>query len=242
MNSTKTTQQLNGSARSNFQNPAAWAIPGMVRESDMDVIERLVCNKQQITPTELNAKCRKRELVFARQLCMHFSKKHTKQSLAQIGYRFGGKDHATVLHANKTISNLYDTETKVKTIVDDIESCIKGNMDARPLYIFKNTGKLLNLIEKYASIGGGECWLMQDPYLTKVKMIAQEEDIQNIDIVSHIDDGSGEIKPVKFASFQYSELVDEQVCECWAFVLMNGNTIRVKRPQAEMKNIFITQI
>ncbi len=53
---------------------------------------------------------RKREIVECRQLCMFFSKKLTKQSLRTIGWYFGRKDHATVLHAVKTIDNLIETD------------------------------------------------------------------------------------------------------------------------------------
>lgn len=55
-------------------------------------------------------KTRKREVVEARQLSMTFAKVFTNCSLRTIGDEFGGKDHATVLHAEKTINNLYETD------------------------------------------------------------------------------------------------------------------------------------
>ena len=51
---------------------------------------------------------------------MFFSKKLTKSSLASIGAHCGGKDHATVLHASKTVNNLVDTDKQFRTYVDDL--------------------------------------------------------------------------------------------------------------------------
>ena len=56
---------------------------------------------------------RKRELVQSRQLSMTILKEETTLSLAKIGAEYG-KDHATVLHAVKTINNLMDTDKKLR--------------------------------------------------------------------------------------------------------------------------------
>ena len=56
--------------------------------------------------TTLQSKTRKRHIVQARQLAMFFAKKLTKASLANIGQQIGHRDHATVLHACKTVDNL----------------------------------------------------------------------------------------------------------------------------------------
>jgi len=53
---------------------------------------------------------RKRKIVQARQTAMYFANKITKRSSSYIGQRIGQKDHATVLHAYKTINNLLDTD------------------------------------------------------------------------------------------------------------------------------------
>jgi hypothetical protein len=56
---------------------------------------------------------RKREKINARHLSMSLSKKYTNHSLAYIGTAHGGRDHATVLHACSTISNLIDTKDQL---------------------------------------------------------------------------------------------------------------------------------
>jgi chromosomal replication initiator protein len=73
----------------------------------------------------LQSKTRKREIVQARQVAMYFSKSLTKSSLATIGAQIGGKDHATVLHACKTVNNLMDTDKHFKSQMDDIEKKLK---------------------------------------------------------------------------------------------------------------------
>ncbi|MCK9168729.1 MAG: hypothetical protein M0O94_09230 [Bacteroidales bacterium] len=56
---------------------------------------------------------------------MFFSKKHTKSSLATIGLYCGNKDHATVLHACRTVNNLIETDKQFKIFVEEIEKKIK---------------------------------------------------------------------------------------------------------------------
>jgi chromosomal replication initiator protein len=56
---------------------------------------------------------------------MYFAKKYTKLPLATIGAHCGGRDHATVLHACRTISNLYETDKKIKIYIDEIDKKMK---------------------------------------------------------------------------------------------------------------------
>ncbi|NWJ50871.1 MAG: chromosomal replication initiator protein DnaA [Bacteroidetes bacterium] len=95
------------------------------REISIDYIQKIVCDYFNIPVDALNSKTRKREIVQARQLSMFFSKKHTKSSLASIGLHCGNKDHATVLHACKTVLNLIETDKQFKSYVDEIDKKIK---------------------------------------------------------------------------------------------------------------------
>ncbi len=95
------------------------------KEVTIDYIQKTVCQYFDIPIEKLKSKSRKRETVQARQLAMYFSKQHTKASLAVIGSKCGNKDHATVLHACKTIKNLIDTDKRFKKYVEDISKIIK---------------------------------------------------------------------------------------------------------------------
>ncbi|PID93003.1 MAG: chromosomal replication initiator protein DnaA [Bacteroidetes bacterium] len=100
-------------------------VKNTTREVSIDFIQKVICDYFNLPLELLNSKTRKREIVQARQLAMYFSKKHTKSSLATIGLYCGNKDHATVLHACRTINNLIDTDKQFKTYVDDLEKKIK---------------------------------------------------------------------------------------------------------------------
>ena len=95
------------------------------KEISVDYIQKIVCDYFDISPDQLHSKTRKREIVQARQIAMYFSKSMTKASLASIGSQIGGKDHATVLHACKTVNNLVDTDKRFKQTVDNIEKKLK---------------------------------------------------------------------------------------------------------------------
>ena len=68
----------------------------------------------------LQSKTRKRHIVQARQIAMYFAKQLTKSSLASIGKQIGDRDHATVLHACKTVKNLKQTDKQFNKFVEDI--------------------------------------------------------------------------------------------------------------------------
>ena len=95
------------------------------RELSVDYISKVVCDYFKLPLNQLQTKTRKREIVQARQLAMYFSKSFTKSSLASIGSQIGNKDHATVLHACKTVSNLIDTDKSFKLFVNEIEQKLK---------------------------------------------------------------------------------------------------------------------
>ncbi len=94
------------------------------REITIENIQKTVCNYFDLPLDKLKSKSRKRETVQARQLAMYFSKMYTKSSLAVIGNKCGNKDHATVLHACKTVKNLVDTDKQFKKYVEEIDKMI----------------------------------------------------------------------------------------------------------------------
>ncbi len=98
------------------------------REITIEHIQKAVGEYFNIPIEKINSSTRKREIVQARQLAMFFSKAYTKQSLASIGSKLGKKDHATVLHACKTVKNLCDTDRDFKKHFDELENILKVKM------------------------------------------------------------------------------------------------------------------
>ena len=96
-------------------------VKNTAREVSIDYIQKVVCDYFDLPIELLKSKTRKREIVQARQIAMYFAKKMTKSSLANIGLHCGGKDHATVLHACRTVNNLQETDKLFRRYLDDLE-------------------------------------------------------------------------------------------------------------------------
>ena len=88
-------------------------------------IQTAVCDYFGITTEALVSKTRKREISQARQIAMYLGRNFTKKSLAAIGAEIGGRDHATVLHACNTVSDLIETDKNFKQYVSDIEKQLR---------------------------------------------------------------------------------------------------------------------
>ena len=116
------------------------------REIDMDLAERIVrksvacseskpvtietiiskvCEHYNIEESAIHTKTRKREIVQVRQIAMFLAKKHTENSASKIGQLIGKRDHATVLHACKTVKDLIEVDKAFKTEIEEIEATIK---------------------------------------------------------------------------------------------------------------------
>ena len=97
------------------------------KEITIEHIIDVVCSEMNVERERMNSSERTREVAIARQLAMFLAKKHTKQPLTNIGAAIGGRNHATVLHSCKTISNLMDTEKVFRQQVEQIEKLILSN-------------------------------------------------------------------------------------------------------------------
>ncbi|TDL99400.1 MAG: chromosomal replication initiator protein DnaA [Flavobacteriaceae bacterium] len=94
------------------------------KEISIDFIQKTVCQYFKIDMEVLQSQTRKRDIVQARQLSMYFAKKFTSASLASIGEKIGKRDHATVLHACKTVKNLSETDKNFKVYIEELDKKI----------------------------------------------------------------------------------------------------------------------
>ncbi len=76
------------------------------RRISIDEIQRQVSDHYNIRKAEMTSARRAREVARPRQVAMYLSKQLTPKSLPDIGRRFGGRDHTTVIHAVKQIERL----------------------------------------------------------------------------------------------------------------------------------------
>ena len=91
----------------------------------VDEIINTVCKHFGLETATIHTKSRKREVVQARQIAMYLAKNHTDFSTAKIGALIGHKDHATVLHACKTIKELKEVDKSFRAEIDEIQAALK---------------------------------------------------------------------------------------------------------------------
>ncbi len=91
----------------------------------IDDILKVVCKHFDLEPAAIHTKSRKREVVQARQIAMYLAKNHTDFSTSKIGKFIGNKDHATVLHACKTVKGQLEVDKSFHAEVQEIESLLK---------------------------------------------------------------------------------------------------------------------
>lgn len=94
------------------------------REITVEYIQKTVCNYYNITVDQMLSRSRKSNIVAARHISMYLSRKLTGNSLVTIGDKCGKKDHATVLHACKSIENTCQTNEVFRKNVEEIEKRI----------------------------------------------------------------------------------------------------------------------
>jgi len=91
----------------------------------IEQIRDIVCEHFGLKIEDMLSQRRKRELAQARQIAMYLAKCHTKHSLSSIGEMIGKRDHATVLHACKVVTDLMEIDKHYRSCVQEIQKKIK---------------------------------------------------------------------------------------------------------------------
>ncbi|MBE6287692.1 MAG: chromosomal replication initiator protein DnaA [Mediterranea massiliensis] len=95
------------------------------KEITIDDIIRTVCQHYNMDPSAVQTASRKRDVVQARQIAMYLAKQHTELSTSKIGSYIGRKDHATVLHACKTVKAILDVDKSFRAEINEIMEKMK---------------------------------------------------------------------------------------------------------------------
>lgn len=93
------------------------SLRGAQRRVTIDEIQKLVSRYFQLKPLDLISARRSRAIARPRQIAMYLSKRLTTRSLPEIGRKFGGRDHSTVIHAVRKVEQLRDTDRDVDAAV-----------------------------------------------------------------------------------------------------------------------------
>ncbi len=96
------------------------------RRITIDEIQRTVCQFYRVDRAEMSSKRRARAVVRPRQVAMYLAKVLTPRSYPEIGRKFGGRDHSTVIHAVRLIEDLRkrdaDMDGDVRSLLRQLES------------------------------------------------------------------------------------------------------------------------
>lgn len=84
---------------------------------DVELIQKKVAEHYHLEVSEIVGKRRTSIISMARQIAMYISRKLTTHTLQEIGKRFGGRDHGTVIHAMKTVETMLEQDEKAKRTV-----------------------------------------------------------------------------------------------------------------------------
>ena len=96
-------------------------LKGAHREVTIENIQKTICDYFNIKIGDLKAKRRTRNIALPRQVAMYLCRKYTATSFPAIGYKFGGRDHSTVIHASKTIEKKIKEDPYMQATIEKLE-------------------------------------------------------------------------------------------------------------------------
>jgi chromosomal replication initiator protein len=91
------------------------------RDLTIEEIQKLVANHYGIKIPELKSSKRMKALVLPRQIAMYLARQLTSHSFPEIGERFGGKDHSTIIHAIKKIEKIMEEDFQIRSTINALK-------------------------------------------------------------------------------------------------------------------------
>ncbi len=92
----------------------------------IETIQKVVANHFNIKISDLKVKRKYKGYLIPRQIAMYIARKLTTASLLEIGEKFGGKDHSTVLHSIKKVEERASNEPSFRETVENLRDRIKS--------------------------------------------------------------------------------------------------------------------
>ncbi len=90
------------------------------RQATVDSIQSGVARFFEVKVQDLKGPRRTKQIVIPRQIAMYLTRKHTGLSLPEIGKRFGGRDHTTVLHAVRKVNQVRGDDPNYRTRLEGV--------------------------------------------------------------------------------------------------------------------------
>jgi chromosomal replication initiator protein len=96
--------------------------PVELKRVRIEEIQRIVARHYNVSRSDLLSSRRTANVVRPRQIAMYLAKTLTLRSLPEIGRRFGGRDHTTVLHAVRKIESLIGTDNGLAAEIEVLKT------------------------------------------------------------------------------------------------------------------------
>ena len=101
-------------------------VPEKTRELTTEFIQKVVAERFNTTLKDLLGKRRTQNIAFPRQVAMYLCRRLTTCSYPEIGVLFGGRDHSTVIHANRVIEEKQKLDPSLRADIEELERKLKG--------------------------------------------------------------------------------------------------------------------
>lgn len=95
-------------------------VKSMPRKTSISLIQKVVSQHYRVPVESMRSKVRTARLAFPRQVAIFLARDLTSASLAQIGQRFGGRDHTTVIHACQKISEMVERDVSLRSTINQL--------------------------------------------------------------------------------------------------------------------------
>jgi chromosomal replication initiator protein len=129
------TPALATSALDGFYGRGAPMQPGGPASPSIEAIQSAVCDAFAITVDELLSTSRSARLVWPRQVAMYLARENTNLTFPDIGRRFGGRNHTTVMHAVKRTADRLTTDREafdtVRELTERLATQARTELDRR---------------------------------------------------------------------------------------------------------------
>ncbi len=87
-------------------------------------IQKIVADYFQIKLSDIKSQKKLKNIAIPRHIAIYLCRKHTNSSLNEIGSKFGGKDHSTVLHSINKVTKLIEENIEIKKTVENINNML----------------------------------------------------------------------------------------------------------------------
>ena len=101
-------------------------VPDKTREITIELIQKTVAERYNTSVKDLIGKRRTQNIALPRQVAMHLARRLTTCSYPEIGSLFGGRDHSTVIHANRVIVERLKSDSQLIEDLEVLERRLRG--------------------------------------------------------------------------------------------------------------------